>query len=163
LVLGLLASLAQCKPEPKHYSLGVVGYNYTDLYISSFSVGATGGGNIDVSDMESGGGGTSCCLEWIEGTKLPVEFTIEWTRDREIWCYLDVSFNGPIPKHPSIFATHFYEDGHIEVEIAEDYPDVRVRKSRFDSNQRKEFGNSVWDDHFAKCMTGQAWLKGDPQ
>jgi hypothetical protein len=163
LVLGLLASLAQCKPAPKSYSLGVVGYNYTDIYIASFSVGSASGGNVDVSDMESGGGGTGCCVEWIDGTELPEEYTIHWTRDGELWCHLDVVLRGPIPRNPSMFTVHFYEDGHIEVEIARDYPDVREKKARFDHNQRKEFGNRVQDARFAKCQTHEAWLRGDPQ
>jgi hypothetical protein len=35
------------KPNPKRASLTIYGYNYTDLYIDSFSVNGNGGGNLE--------------------------------------------------------------------------------------------------------------------
>ena len=42
---------------PKRYSVVPYGYNYTDNYISSFSVNGAGGGNLEVSIPTAGGGG----------------------------------------------------------------------------------------------------------
>jgi hypothetical protein len=61
LYVALCAWLAACnyssdpaaealKPNPKRASLTIYGYNYTDLYIDSFSVNGNGGGNLEVGD-----------------------------------------------------------------------------------------------------------------
>ena len=163
LVLGLFTCLAQCKPAPKSHSLGVTGYNYTDRYIDSFSVGPVSGGNIYVSDMESTGNGQACCLEWTEGTELPIEYTVHWTRDGDVWCRVDVVVTGPIPQDPTIFAVHFYQDGRVQAEIASVEPEARVKMGRFDENHRKEAGNQVFDNRFGSCQTREAWLRGDPK
>lgn len=50
-------------------SLALVGYNYTDRYIDTFSVDGQGGSNLFVSSPTSGGGGSVCCATYWPGLK----------------------------------------------------------------------------------------------
>ena len=126
------------KAEPK--MLGITGYNYTGRYIDGFSVNGQGGGNVLISEGESGGGGTTCCIVWRPGTVLPVTMRVEWTygyeKDFDTGRLLraaethqaDVDIKGPISKHPTILIVHFYPDNTVQVEIAEDYPELRIKR-----------------------------------
>ena len=126
------------KAEPK--MLGITGYNYTGRYIDGFSVNGQGGGNVLISEGESGGGGTACCIVWRPGTALPVTMRVEWTygedqdlRTGQIYKprethQAEVELKGPAPVHPSVFAVHFYPDNTVQVEVAEDYPEPRIKR-----------------------------------
>lgn len=48
-------------------SLGIVGYNYTNRAINTFTIDGAGGGNLYVSSPASGGGGTTCCVPYVPG------------------------------------------------------------------------------------------------
>lgn len=135
-------------------SLEINGFNYTDLYIDSFEVNGQGGGNLFVSSPTSGGGGGVCCVSFWPGTKLPVQLTIKWTRDRKRWCEKEALLTGPVPANPRYLGVHFFPDGHIEAEITENDPEPRLRLERADRGQRKESGNSVADEQTARCKDG---------
>src|SRR5882724_9654200 len=64
--------------------LMIRGYNYTDTYIDSFSVNGAGGGNLEVSNQETGGGGGTCCAPINAGTDLPMTVEISWERDGDV-------------------------------------------------------------------------------
>jgi len=121
---------------PKDHSLAIVGYNYTNRYMDSFSVNGQGGGNIGVSWPGSSGQGSVCCVNWRDGSKLPRKIKVEWvaaycmqvlhgsdgdtqTMRQPIWKTADVDLNGPVPANPQNLEVHFYPDGHIELAITE--------------------------------------------
>ena len=159
-LLGALAVLAACKkskpeePEPNYepISLSIQGFNYTDLYIDSFEVNGNGGSNIYVSSLTSGGGGTTCCVSWFPGTRLPVSLEIKWTRDRKRWCQKEVQVKGPVPANPRHLGVHFFPDGHIEAEVTEDFPEPKLRLERVSPSERKKTGNTVSDEQVARCQ-----------
>ena len=126
------------KAEPK--MLGITGYNYTGRYIDGFSVNGQGGGNVLISEGESGGGGTTCCIVWRPGTALPVTMRVEWTygEDQDLRTgqmykprethQVEVELKGSAPEHPTIFVVHFYPDNTVQLEAAEDYPEPRIKR-----------------------------------
>jgi hypothetical protein len=174
LVGGLLLVLAGCKDskdgakpggasapveEPPRLDrnisgLAINGFNYTDLYIDSFAVDGQGGGNIFVSSPTSGGGGTVCCAGFSAGSTLPLSVRVKWSRDRKRWCEKEVQITGPIPASPDHLAVHFFPDGHIEAELTEDDPLVKLQLDRMDRYERKKSGNTVADEQTARCRDG---------
>jgi hypothetical protein len=172
--LGLLLALAACKESDnqarpasvsapaeenrlpqKRVSLEINGFNYTDLYIDSFSVNRQGGGNLEVSTPTSGGGGSVCCVSFSPGSELPLRIKVEWTRDRTRWCEQEVLIKGPVPASPEHLGVHFFPDGHIEAEITEGYPTPKLRLERVDGAKRKESGNTVADEQMGRCRDGR--------
>jgi hypothetical protein len=155
LFLAELSVLVACnKPKTEAVSLEINGFNYTDLYIDSFEVNGQGGGNLFVSSLTSGGGKGTCCVSFTPGTNLPVQLTIKWTRDQKRWCEKEALLKGPVPANPRHLGVHFFPDGHIEVEITEDYPELKLRLKDYDPGQRKESGNTVADEQTARCKDG---------
>ncbi len=167
----LLSACSQCNPGAKtdgkpvrpaedkftvdkSVSLEINGFNYTDLYIDGFIVNGQGGGNIFVSSPKSGGGGSVCCVSLWPGLELPTTLKVEWTRDNNRWCIADVVLKGPVPPNPQHLGIHFFPDGHIEAELSEDYPALRLVLDRFNDGQRKQSGNQVSDERGGKCQDG---------
>lgn len=140
--------------EAKTVGLEINGFNYTDLYIDSFEVNGNGGGNLSVSSRTGGGGGGMCCYSWYPGTPLPKKVKVKWTRDRKRWCETQAVLSGPVPAKPGHFGVHFFPDGHIEVEITESYPEVKLALDRVHPDERKEQGNRVADEQTARCKDG---------
>lgn len=146
------------KFDGKPKMLAINGFNYTDLTISSFSVGASGGGNIFVSSPTSGGGGTSCCVVLHPGAHLPRPVTIEWMRlinGKDRWCKKTVQLAGPIPDNPTALGVHFMPDGEILVEVTEGEADPKLRLERFNPGHRKAKGNVIYDEQKAVCKDGR--------
>ncbi|MFY0526730.1 DUF3304 domain-containing protein [Archangium gephyra] len=135
-------------------SLTINGFNYTDLYIDSFEVNGQGGGNLFVSSPTAGGGKGVCCMSFRPGTKLPVQLRIKWTRDRKRWCEKEALLTGPVPANPRHLGVHFFPDGHIEAEITEDYPELKLKLQDYNDEQRKASGNAVADEQTARCKDG---------
>ena len=124
------------KAEPK--MLGITGYNYTGRYIDGFSVNGQGGTNMGA---HTNGSGEACCIAWRPGTALPVMMRVEWTygiegdlqtgevfRQREDHS-AEVELQGPISAYPTILVVHFYPNNTVQVEVAEDYPEPRIKRS----------------------------------
>jgi len=124
------------KAEPK--MLGITGYNYTGRYIDGFSVNGQGGTNMGA---HTNGSGEACCIVWRPGTALPVMMRVEWTygiegdlqtgevfRQREDHS-AEVELQGPISAYPTILVVHFYPNNTVQVEVAEDYPEPRIKRS----------------------------------
>jgi len=132
-------------------ALELNGFNYTDLYIDSFEVNGQGGGNLFVSSPTSGGGGSACCVMWTPGTTPPVRVQVKWTRDRKRWCEQEVAINTPLPEHPRHLAVHFFPDGHIEAEITEEDPSLKLRLEQSSLEQRRVSGNTVADEQTSRC------------
>lgn len=133
-------------------SLTIRGFNYTDTYISSFSVNGVGGGNIEVSDRQSGGGGGACCARLPAEARFPLPIEIAWKRDGDApYCKQTVLLEGPTPAKPYALDVHFYQDGTIQVAISEFEANVRVKMDRFNYVQRKATGNANNDAKFSRC------------
>lgn len=132
--------------------LTIIGYNYTDTYISDFSVNGAGGGNVEVSSTAHSYGGGTCCASIPADTPLPLTVRIEWKRDGDVpRCRQTVLLDGPVPVEPRYFEVHFYQDGKVQVALS-DYPSVpRVLVDRFDYTRRKASGNVVNDTKFSTC------------
>jgi hypothetical protein len=165
LLIALMVTLGACdgmlnkasaNESTKAKMATVYGYNYTDLYISSFSVNGQGGGNLAVSSPTGGGGGSVCCVMVRPNQKLTTPVTVRWTRDAytKVWCELDVMLKDPVPPNPEYFEVHFYQDGHVEVAVTEETSEPRVKLPRFNYAERHETGNVNNDTKFARCTNG---------
>ena len=124
-----------------HTNLEINGFNYTDLYIDSFSVNSQGGGNVFVSSPTSGGGGGVCCIGWDSSYEPPITVVVEWTYDRETACRQEVTIEEPYPENPNHIGIHFFQDGHVEATVSEDYPELKLVLEHFNHEERKESGN----------------------
>ena len=110
-------------------NLGLVGYNYTERPIYTFSVNGGGGSNIFV-----GGGGAkmSCCTEITVGQ--PVE--IKWLYDTTEKQYLaglreekrstTVIVPPPTVPEAEYLEVHFYPDHHVELALVKFPGDRRI-------------------------------------
>ncbi|WP_224361436.1 DUF3304 domain-containing protein [Hyalangium versicolor] len=167
LLLGVLGGAASCSQQsapppprassaPKEapadsepISLEINGFNYTDLYIDSFEVNGQSGGNLFVSSTTSGGGGSVCCTRWIPGSQLPLR--VSWSRDGKRWCEQEVSLPPSPPAAPRHLGVHFFPDGHIEAELTEDYPDLKLALERDNPEERRATGNTINDERMSRC------------
>jgi Protein of unknown function (DUF3304) len=148
LFLSLLLFSAGCGAKDSGSSaLGIVGYNYTDRAIASFSVNGNGGGNIYLSTPTNGGGKTVCCMSVRPGTTLPLKMEVEWTWDRveddngkvlrpEESRKATAVLDGPLPAKPTQFEVHFYPDGHVEVAVSDKYSPPRLKLEQKDNLTR---------------------------
>lgn len=132
--------------------LTIVGYNYTDTYIGSFTVNGAGGGNIEVSSKTSGGGGGTCCASVPADTALPITIDIAWKRDGKVpWCRQTILLDGPVPADPQYLEVHFFQDGSIKVAMS-DYPSPpRLQLDRVSYVKRKASGNVNHDSKYGSC------------
>lgn len=121
----------------KYVLLSIVGYNYTDRYIDSFTVNGAGGGNIFVSSASSGGGGIECCVRLNTSNARFSRVRVRWqaggctylTRSRisgetfeNIFPYFreaDVKINVRAKANPGQLEIHFYKDGSVVAELTE--------------------------------------------
>ncbi len=118
--------------EPRSISLALVGYNYTNRYIDSFSVDDQGGGNLYISSPTSGGGGTVCCVQYWPGAE-EYKVKVRWQSGA---CYYQVRASDsdevyqrlhPYFKEAEVnvadqegqrsryMEVHFYPDGKVQV------------------------------------------------
>jgi len=138
---ALTAVLGCSRAKP--VSLAIEGYNYTNRYISSFTVtdedgNGSWGGDVKLSTPTAGGGGGTCCVLLDSNTKRPVRLRINWVIGRiddaaghpiapdvrrEAW----VSISPPFPADPQNFEVHFYADGHVEAAITRWSSEPRVK------------------------------------
>lgn len=86
---------------PKQHDLAIVGYNYTDREIGTFSVDGVGGGNLALSGATSGGGGIACCVRYVPGSE-PSKYLIRWDKAS---CRFNERPPGPWGE---IFHLHYY-------------------------------------------------------
>jgi hypothetical protein len=141
-------------PPGTRFSLSIVGYNYTSRYIDSFSVNGQGGGNLYVSGPSSGGGGSMCCVSYVQGRPAG-EVTVRWQSSgcmfrapgrlsdgsthtaHDFFSEVRVKVDPRIPARPQNFEVHFYPDGHIEAAITDTYSSPRLvySKSREDRSE----------------------------
>lgn len=144
------------------YSLGIVGYNYTEVGIFDYSVNGRGAFNLSVSTEDSGGGKTACCFGWAPATKLPLQVKVEWTRDETTWCRQTVAFSGPIAPEPTTLEVHIYPDRHVEVAITDTYSPPRLKLPGTGGNYRvgkdvraEKLAAIRKDQELAECRQGR--------
>jgi hypothetical protein len=138
-------------PPGTRFSLALLGYNYTSRYIDTFSVNGQGGGNLYVSSPTSGGGGTVCCVSYVQGRPAG-EVTVRWQSGgcmlrvpggladgsthlaHSFFREIKVKVDPLIPSRPRNFEVHFYPDGHVEAAITDGRSSPRLvySKSRED-------------------------------
>lgn len=138
----------------KHVLLSIVGYNYTDRYIDSFTVNGAGGGNIFVSSASSGGGGIECCVRLNAANARLPPVRVRWqvggctylTTSRisgetfeNTFPYFreaDVKINVRTKATPEQLEIHFYKDGRVVAELTESLsqPHVALDESRADKS-----------------------------
>lgn len=117
-------------------SLTIVGYNYTDHDIDSFSVNDNGGGNVMASTPTSGGGGSVCCAPYARGSKSNT-VRVRWHTDGctyhvrsatsnrlydQVHMFFkerDVQVVNDSKQPPTTMEVHFYPDGSVQVALTE--------------------------------------------
>lgn len=135
-------------------SLGINGFNYTDAAIDSFSVNSVWGGNIYVSTLTSGGGGTTCCYTLHTLSSHPIPINIKWMRysnQKQHWCHITVYHAGPIPKNPKYLNVHFMPRGEIEIEITNGFSNLKIKLPRFSPAYRNSSQNIIRNPEEATC------------
>ena len=128
-LLGLLL-LGACNSEDTR-SVTVIGYNYTERPIYTFSVNGGGGSNL-FAKQKHGGGGRSCCIDITVGQ--PVE--IKWLYDTTEKQYLaglreenrstTVIVPPPTVPEAEYLEVHFYPDHHVELALVKFPGDRRI-------------------------------------
>jgi hypothetical protein len=117
-------------------SLVIVGYNYTDHDIDSFSVNGNSGGNVMASTLTSGGGGSVCCALYAQGNKANT-VRVRWHTDGctyhvrsatsqrlfdQVHMYFrerDVQVTNDSKQTPTTMEVHFYPNGSVQVALTE--------------------------------------------
>ena len=155
------ASASVSDQTPKAHNLTLYGYNYTNTGIGSFEVNGQGGGNLEVSVPDAGGGKSACCITLYSPMTTPRTVKIKWTRDLETWCEQEVQLHPPIPNDARTFEVHFYQDGRIEVAVTgrlfgRMYSPPRLELARASragrhENEKLNINN---DNQFARCKLG---------
>lgn len=146
------ANSVQMPPDdPVEISLALVGYNYTDRYIDSFTVDGKGGGNLAVSSFNSGGGGSVCCITYWPGLEV-YKVKVRWqhgacfyrVRSRtsgevfdelhSFYKEMEVVVDGSSAKKPANFEVHFYPDGTVQAAVTDSIsmPRLSLSKQRED-------------------------------
>jgi photosystem II stability/assembly factor-like uncharacterized protein len=130
----------------KRHDLSIVGYNYTNRYISQFTVDNGGGGDVNVSSETGGGGGISCCVVHIGGAQEKIAevtwdtgaCTFDNRLDRDgsrlfqihhFFKTVKVQVDPNMPKNPHYMEVHFFPDGHVEAAVTEAISPPRLRLS----------------------------------
>jgi hypothetical protein len=126
------------KNNEQYALLGLVGYNYTDRHISSYSVNGAGGGHIFLSSPTSGGSGVTCCVKFRKNSTVPIRVKVRWQVDgckyvesnprtgasAEVRHFYfkeaEVDVQRLADDQPAQIETHFYPDGTVRVLLTTD-------------------------------------------
>lgn len=98
----------------------LVGYNYTERPIFTFSVNGSGGGNIFVN---GGGASFSCCGDVTVGQPTEIKWTYSRTKKQyEAGVQIEhhtATVTVPPPEVPEAgyLEVHFYSDHHVELAL----------------------------------------------
>lgn len=132
------------KIKERHVLLGLTGYNYTDRYISSYSINGAGGGHIFLSTPTSGGSGVTCCIKLSKNSTIPIRVKVRWQVDgcryvennprtgasvevrHFYYKETDVDVQRMTTDEPAQIETHFYPDGTVKVLLTKDESSPRL-------------------------------------
>jgi Protein of unknown function (DUF3304) len=119
-VMGLFL-LSSCSAEDTR-SVTVVGYNYTERPIYTFSVNGAGGSNLFAKEKH-GGGAFSCCTEITVGKPAVIKWVYDTTEKqyeaglREENHSTTITVPPPTVSEASYLEVHFYPDHHVELAL----------------------------------------------
>jgi hypothetical protein len=131
-------------PNDEYVFLDLVGYNYTDRNIDSYSVNGQGGGNVRLSSPTSGGSGIVCCVRLWKDTVGPMQVEIRWQVDgcmyivrssvsghvqeiiHHFYKEAEVTVSRDRGIKPKRLEVHFYQDGSVQAALAENFSLPRV-------------------------------------
>jgi hypothetical protein len=113
-ILSLIFTLAACS-EKSNASIELSGLNYTDAWITTFTVNGYAGHGISPN---GGGGAFVCCViiprDWHGAMKV----TVRWTEDDrvpDLWKERVVTVPRYTKQDIGTFAVHFYPDDTVKV------------------------------------------------
>lgn len=120
-------------PAGTHYMLGIIGYNYTDKYISGFSINGQGGGYVRLSSPTTGGSATVCCALLSKNPTWPMRVLIRWAdggcreyeknraygHNRHYYRERMVEVERGTATQPADMAVHFFKDGSVRVMLSD--------------------------------------------
>lgn len=137
----------------EYFTLGLIGFNYTDRLIDHYSVDSSGGGHVHLSSLTSGGSGVVCCTRISKAQREKVEVKVKWQVDgctypvksstgrigeRRIFHYKEalVYVDPPTSLAPAYLETHFYPDGSVKVKVTEfiSPPEMHLDENRKDQS-----------------------------
>ena len=120
-----------------------------------------GGGNVMVSEMDSGGGSGVCCISLSTPMTKARPIKIKWTRDLDTWCEQEVLLQPPVPIDPKRLEVHFYQDGKIELAVTGSLfgrmsspPRLQLPAASRGGRHEDEKLNVNNDSKFARCKLG---------
>lgn len=137
----------------EYFTLGLIGFNYTDRLIDHYSVDSSGGGHVHLSSPTSGGSGVVCCtriskaqrekvgvkVKWqVDGCTYPVKSSTGRIGERRIFYYKEalIYVDPPSSSAPAYLETHFYPDGSVKVKVTEfiSSPEIHLDQDRKDQS-----------------------------
>ena len=131
--ISLLSFLLVACSEKDKASIELSGLNYTDAWITAFSVDEYGGHGIEPN---GGGGAFVCCVtiprKWHAGMKV----TVRWTADDrvpDLWIERVVEIPKYTTQDMGAFAVHFFPNDTVKVLVTAktarhpDYPYPRPK------------------------------------
>jgi hypothetical protein len=137
----------------EYFTLGLIGFNYTDRLIDHYSVDSSGGGHVHLSSPTSGGSGVVCCTRISKAQREKVEVKVKWQVDgctypvksstgrigeRRIFYYKEALtyVDPPTSSAPAYLETHFYPDGSVKVKVTEfiSTPEIPLDQDRKDQS-----------------------------
>jgi len=118
-----LVVLAGCATKSSVGAMDITGINYTDTYVSLFTVNGYPGPNV----MPHGGGaGGVCCISVPEVWKPNMTVTVMWTDRRNanpvVWKTKVVEVPQYRPEDMGHFAVHFFPNDEVKVLVTMLYP-----------------------------------------
>lgn len=130
--------------KEKYFLLGLVGYNYTNRHISTYTVNGADGGDVLLSSPTGGGSGISCCVRLAKKSVIPFRVKVRWQYDGCLYIIRN-DRTGVVDKvrhyyykeaevdvqradggTPGYIETHFYPDGTVQVITTENFSDPRL-------------------------------------
>ncbi len=137
----------------EYFTLGLIGFNYTDRLIDHYSVDGSGGGHVHLSSPTSGGSGVVCCtrisktqrervavkVKWqVDGCTYPVKSSTGRIGERRIFHYKEALayLDPPTSSAPAYLETHFYANGSVKVKVTEfiSHPEIHLDEDRKDQS-----------------------------
>ena len=120
-LLVLSLALSACRADDTR-AVTMVGYNYTDRPIGTFSVNGAGGSNVFAKE-ESGGGKMSCCVDVTVGKMVRIDWVYHRKEKQELAGFKIEDHSTvavvPSPQTPEsdYLEVHFFPDNHVELRL----------------------------------------------
>ena len=145
---------AREKLKEEYFLLGLVGYNYTDRHISSYTVNGAGGLDVIMSSPTGGGSGITCCVKLKKKSVIHPRVKVRWQYDGCLYFMkndrtgatdwvrhyyykeAEVDLQRADSGVPEYIETHFYPNGTVQVRSTDDFsdPDLKLDPRRADKS-----------------------------